>query len=223
MTPRAEGLELNAYPSVIIDWFDSFRDTDVYQNRWSFLSNFYEVSADRSHLMTDALWSYAHPAVRERWSQEDFPTFRDGETPFQAMKAKHPGEFKSIMRSGDPGLAKAKGRRCSLRPDWEEIKFSVMREVLASKFSPIGSRRPGDPLSYKLLTTGSAYLVEGTFWGDTIWGVDLTDPERPGENWLGVLLMERRAELLLHDSEALPAVIDRLPYNGRRGEARVAQ
>jgi predicted NAD-dependent protein-ADP-ribosyltransferase YbiA (DUF1768 family) len=78
-----------------------------------------------------------------------------------------------------------------MRADWEETKFEVMREVVAAKF-PVGSE-----LASRLDATGDAYLQEGTFWGDDCWGVlaDVSDDPlaRPGRNWLGVILMERRA------------------------------
>lgn len=43
--------------------------------------------------------------------------------------------------------------------------------------------------------TGHGLLIEGTYWDDRIWGVDMLHPDRPGETWLGVLLMARRADL----------------------------
>jgi len=72
-----------------------------------------------------------------------------------------------------------------MRNDWEEVKVSVMRDLIRQKF------KPGSELSDRLLDTGDWLLEEGNTWGDTFWGVC----DGVGENWLGRLLMERRGEL----------------------------
>jgi predicted NAD-dependent protein-ADP-ribosyltransferase YbiA (DUF1768 family) len=59
--------------------------------------------------------------------------------------------------------------------------------VLARKFHPAREE------AQMLLDTGDAQLVEGTYWHDQVWGVDITTGI--GRNWLGTLLMARRAEL----------------------------
>ena len=71
-----------------------------------------------------------------------------------------------------------------LRPDWEEVKVQVMRELLYAKFSE-------EPLRGMLKATGDQHLEEGNNWGDTFWGVC----RGRGENWLGKLLMEVRASI----------------------------
>ena len=103
---------------------------------------------------------------------------------FQAMKTKDPSEREAIRLAGSPGQAKRLGRKATLRPDWEEIKLAVMRQALHAKF------KPGNLDGRYLLSTGDAYLIEGNDWGDRFWGVD-----GGGQNWLGHLLMARRAEL----------------------------
>ena len=60
-----------------------------------------------------------------------------------------------------------------------------MRSLLAQKF------RLGSPLGLRLLATGDAELIEGNTWGDRYWGI----VNGAGENRLGTLLMDRRAEL----------------------------
>lgn len=47
-----------------------------------------------------------------------------------------------------------------------------------------------------LIATGDAILREGNHWGDRFWGVDARTGE--GENHLGRLLMELRAEIAAH-------------------------
>lgn len=71
------------------------------------------------------------------------------------------------------------------RPDWDERKINVMREILRAK---------ADQHEYvrnKLLATGDRELVEDS-WRDDFWG---WGPNRDGENALGKLWMEVRAEL----------------------------
>lgn len=91
-----------------------------------------------------------------------------------------------------PGAAKIRGRRLALRPDWEQVKLTTMRDLLWQKFNIP---------SFKtlLLDTGNAPLEEGNNWGDRFWGIDLHT--RRGENHLGRLLMQIRQEL--RDSNAV--------------------
>jgi ribA/ribD-fused uncharacterized protein len=71
------------------------------------------------------------------------------------------------------------------RPDWDEIKVDVMRYILAAK---------ADQHEYvrrKLMETGDRELIENS-WRDDMWG---WGPNRDGQNLLGKLWMEIRAEL----------------------------
>jgi ribA/ribD-fused uncharacterized protein len=81
--------------------------------------------------------------------------------------------------------SKRLGRKVEIRADWNDVRVDVMRKVLRMKFAH------GTELAERLLGTGDAELVEGNWWKDRFWGVC----EGTGENWLGRLLMERRAEL----------------------------
>lgn len=115
-----------------------------------------------------------------------------GEHAFQAMKSKDHKMKAKIKAAGSPGQAKKLGRRCTLVEDWEEIKYDVMAAIIRAKFTR--DRAEGA----MLLGTGHALLVEGTRWHDTVWGVDANGKHgrAKGRNWLGTLLMARRAELL---------------------------
>jgi ribA/ribD-fused uncharacterized protein len=83
--------------------------------------------------------------------------------------------------------AKRLARLCAalVRTDWNDIRVDVMRKVLRAKFLH------GFELAERLLATGDEELSEGNWWGDQFWG----KCEGEGENWLGRLLMERRAKL----------------------------
>lgn len=112
------------------------------------------------------------------------------ESAFQAHKVLDEGEFVDIALL-DPGRAKAAGNATpNLRPDWDEVKFGIMEELIAAKFMK------GSTLAAALLRTGDDELVEGTTWHDTIWGVCICEEhEGKGDNHLGRLLMERRSQL----------------------------
>lgn len=104
---------------------------------------------------------------------------------FQAMKTVDLTAREYIRGSSSPGVAKRAGRACDLRGDWEAIKLGVMRRGLMHKFDL------HTPEGEFLLETGDAMLIEGNTWGDRYWGA----VNGQGENWLGCLLMARRAEL----------------------------
>lgn len=144
-----------------------FDDFGTPDNHYRFLSNFY----------------VGKPLVC------DGEEYRTGEHLFQALKAITPRDEAKVRNAPTPGEAKRIGRRIMLRPDWEAVKYDVMAMVVRLKFAR-------DRQEAQLLEmTGNALLMEGTFWGDTVWGVDLNKDGWPGRNWLGTLLMARRAEL----------------------------
>lgn len=106
--------------------------------------------------------------------------FSSVEHAYQAAKTLDIKERKRIAKLLTPGKAKRAGKELMLRPDWEEIKLSIMRELLIKKFSH-------RELMFRLkLTEGE--LIEGNNWGDTFWGIC----RGQGENHLGKLLMEIR-------------------------------
>lgn len=92
--------------------------------------------------------------------------------------------FTMIVKAPSPGEAKRLGKAANVRPDWDEVKLSVMRALLVKKFER-------EPFRSKLIATGDAEIIEDNHWGDTFWGVC----RGSGENHLGRLLMEIRAEL----------------------------
>lgn len=112
-------------------------------------------------------------------------TYATVEHYFQAMKTVDLTEREKLRLTHGPGTVKKMGRRVQLRTDWEAIKLQVMRTALMHKFEI------NNPMGECLLGTGDAWLVEGNNWGDRFWGA----VDGQGENWLGHLLMARRAEL----------------------------
>ena len=161
-----------------ISWFDDFNEDEGEKptNGYRFLSNFYVGEV------------FTLPNVI--WDDGTEIEFKTGEHAFQAFKAFKDAEFAAIVAAPTPAKAKALGRSCELRPDWEAVKFDVMMAVLRAKFT--WQRYEGKAL----VDTKQALLTEGTFWYDDTWGVMLNKQGRPGRNWLGTLLMARRAELV---------------------------
>lgn len=111
---------------------------------------------------------------------------------FQSMKMAHPEDAELIRTCSGPGAAKTIGRRLPMRPDWPEVRVGVMRRALRAKFEP------GSELAERLLATDTRPLVEWNSWHDQIWGqceCGLCRGTR-GQNLLGLLLAEVRAELV---------------------------
>lgn len=202
----------NKNPEALIDNFDDFGDEPT--NSYRFLSNFYEgMPITLPGVTWNALWGMdwvTQPTADEvamiyemfdpeytSWDQ--LPRgpiyFATGEHAFAAMKAwgQNLVQFIEIVLADGPGAAKSLGRTCDLRDDWEVVKLDVMAAVVRSKFTL--DREEGR----RLVGTGHALLIEGTWWRDDVWGVHLTKKNSsqtaPGRNWLGTLLMARRAEL----------------------------
>ena len=113
-----------------------------------------------------------------------FPTL---EHAYQAAKSFDIDGMYSIQQCS-AGRAKRMGQKIDLRPDWEEVKLFVMKELVSKKFS--------DPqLGFLLMDTRDRKLVEGNSWGDTYWGRIYKDGRWVGENNLGEILMEVRKSL----------------------------
>ena len=133
---------------------------DSFEGEYRFLSNFYP-----SRVELDGV---------------DYPTV---EHAFQAAKTDVLLIRETIRNNPSPAIAKRIGKTVPLRGDWEQVKLSVMENLLRQKFSV-------EPLKSKLLaTTGD--LVEGNWWGDVYWGVC----RGMGQNNLGKLLMKIRENI----------------------------
>jgi len=87
--------------------------------------------------------------------------------------------------SAHESLKLATEKRALRRKDWDQVKVDVMREILRAKV------HQHDYVKKKLLATGDRELVENS-WRDDFWG---WGPNRDGQNVLGKLWMEVRAEL----------------------------
>ena len=111
--------------------------------------------------------------------------FKNVESAFQALKSKD-YNIRKMFENLSGAEAKRLGRKIELRKDWSDIKDSVMEYLIRLKFKNIDLRR-------KLLATGEQLLVEGNYWNDVYWGVDLKSGK--GENRLGKILMKVRKDI----------------------------
>lgn len=111
-------------------------------------------------------------------------TYHSVECAYQAAKTLDP-ERRVEIRMAMPGRAKHLGQLVTLRSDWNEIKLSIMHQLVAQKFC-----KPSE-LQDRLLATGDQELVEGNYWRDTFWGVC----RGIGENHLGRILMKVRSDI----------------------------
>lgn len=128
----------------------------------------------------------------------DLDLYHTVEHAYQAAKTVLDSERLTILQAPTPGQAKRLGRKVHIRPYWNDMKLSIMQNLLEQKFSePV--------LMAKLKATGTAELVEGNTWGDQYWGCTLEHGRWVGMNHLGKLLMQvrRKSHLASHLSSAL--------------------
>lgn len=115
---------------------------------------------------------------------DKYPT---SEHAFQAAKCVNRADKEKIITAQTPASAKKIGGQVKLRSDWEQVKDSIMEDVLKAKFS--------DERLRELLNQTKGYeLIEGNWWHDQYWGTCSCELHNsiPGKNMLGKLLMKVR-------------------------------
>lgn len=107
------------------------------------------------------------------------------EAPYQAAKTSVQSEIDEIWSAKKANDTRLLGQKVTMRPDWDQVKRQVMKEVVTAKFL----QHP--ELLKQLMETGDEELIEDSpvdwYWGC---GADGT-----GQNMLGKVLMEIRTEL----------------------------
>jgi ribA/ribD-fused uncharacterized protein len=151
---------------------------------------------EQGEAMTDPIYFYSKTTAWHELSNfapfgfaEDGAYWPTVEHYFQAQKfpgAENAPYREKIRKSKTPKEAKALGRTRSIaiRPDWEEVKDSIMLAALRKKFATAKLRD-------LLLSTRDRPLVEASPF-DYYWGCGRSGT---GKNRLGELLMQTRAEL----------------------------
>ena len=137
---------------------------DSFSGEYRFLSNF---------------WVLDEPVIYEGLS------YYSTETAYQRAKTQDPDEAARFTCRMSPGSAKSLGRKVSLREDWDNVKVSIMQDLVLQKFVN------NEDLGRALVATGERVLIEGNHWNDTFWGVC----RGKGQNRLGRILMAVREGL----------------------------
>lgn len=125
-----------------------------------------------------------------QWEGFKYPT---SEHAYQAAKFRTLGTGFAIIVAADIATAPSAHEAFKLaerhkefrRPDWDDVKVDTMRAILRAKVDQ------HEYVRRKLLATGDRELIEDS-WRDDFWG---WGPNRDGQNMLGKLWMEIRAEL----------------------------
>jgi len=138
----------------------------AFQGEYRFLSNFWPAPV-------------VYRGIQYPSSEHAYQAAKVGEHPKWDMLKRNLAQIQS------PGKVKRISRSLRLRPNWEEKKVSIMRDIVRAKF------QQNEQLGRLLQDTDTAVLQEGNTWGDTFWGICKGN----GENWLGRILMEVRGEL----------------------------
>lgn len=119
------------------------------------------------------------------WNRYRFDT---AEAAYQAEKFPHNVRIRvSIQQaiSAHEAFKIAEQNSSLRRLDWNDVKLGIMGQILRAKVEQ------HEYVRRKLLQTGDRELIENS-WRDDFWG---WGPNRDGQNMLGKLWMEIRAEL----------------------------
>lgn len=137
---------------------------DSFSGEYRFLSNFWPSEVELDSVL--------------------FPTV---EHAYQAAKTLDKFERLEVLECNTPKHARTKGRKVTVRSDWEDVKIDIMTSLVRQKFTK------HEDLKEKLLATKNCELIEENYWGDTFWGVC----KEEGKNNLGKILMKIREEISL--------------------------
>jgi len=113
------------------------------------------------------------------------------ENAFQAAKTlnRKRREEIAILSAGD---SKKAGRGVTLRPDWEDVKLSIMKDFVRQKYEKNLDHQ------FELKRSGNHEIVEWNRWHDNFWGICLCPKckNTEGKNHLGRIIQEVRADLI---------------------------
>lgn len=129
-------------------------------------------------------WLSNFTPVKIMFDGDEYPSV---EHAYMSAKSHDEGWKEFCQNTKNPGSVKRASRKIKLREGWDDIKFDIMLRCLEKKFIQ-------EPFKSKLIETGDAYIMEGNWWKDTYWGIDLKSGE--GNNYLGKLIMGIRTDLI---------------------------
>jgi len=113
-------------------------------------------------------------------------TYPSSEHAYQAAKSLNKDIREAFSEINSPGEIKRLGQTITIRPDWEDVKINVMRDIVTAKFEQ------NEDLMRLLMETKGYHLIEGNTWGDRFWG---ESPVGNGRNELGKILMAIRDDI----------------------------
>lgn len=113
-------------------------------------------------------------------------TYPSSEHAYQAAKSLNPAIREVFFMLDSPAEAKSMGQQIIMRPDWEDVRINVMRDIVTAKFEQ------NEDLMDLLMATKGRDLIEGNTWGDRFWG---QCPLGTGRNELGKILMGIRDDI----------------------------
>ena len=112
--------------------------------------------------------------------------YPSSEHAYQAAKTLNKDLRGAFAEITSPAEVKRLGQTITMRPDWDDVKINVMRDIVTAKFEQ------NPDLMEKLMATKGHDLIEGNTWGDTFWG---ECPLGKGRNELGKILMSIRDDI----------------------------
>lgn len=124
-------------------------------------------------------------SFRLLWQGVDFDT---SEHAYHWEKFPDNPEVRELIinaRSAHDAFKVAQKYKATRRPDWDEVKVSVMRDILKAKLAQHSYVRK------KLVEAKGCEIIEDS-WRDDFWG---WGPNKDGQNQLGKLWMELSKEI----------------------------
>lgn len=175
---KADTWDAAAAPAVVVDEASGNHKLDTGAHVFFYEQDFYVLSN--------------FSAFRLQWKGLSFDT---SEAAYHWEKFPDAPEVQDMLLespSAHEAFKLAESQKCFRRRDWDDVKLDVMREILRAK------AEQHEYVRRKLLATGDRILVEDS-WRDSYWG---WGPNRDGQNMLGKLWMEVRADLARSDALA---------------------
>jgi ribA/ribD-fused uncharacterized protein len=157
-------------------------DTDAqvffYEQEFYVLSNFSAFAVEwKGHLFPTSEHAY-------HWEKFLFPDRLTGATLRSEIR---------YAKSAHEAFKIAEANRDKMRDDWPFVRHNIMFDILRAKVNQ------HEYVRRKLLETGDRELIEDS-WRDDFWG---WGPNKDGQNVLGRLWMEVRAELRCNSADVL--------------------
>lgn len=113
-------------------------------------------------------------------------SYASSEHAYQAAKCALPKEAARVRQANNASTAKKLGKTALIVPNWNDVKFTVMKEILRCKFYQ------DQKLRQLLISTKGTELIHEASW-DSVWG---NGKDGKGMNHLGKQLMEIREEII---------------------------